>query len=219
MADTGEDSLSLYDLLGKSPKEAGLLVRARAAELERQRDLARIAMHSSVPEAQQAGEADYVRAEAERKAGAQEMPGFVLHQALQQKYYEKEMAALQQQIEYQRASLGLQGAQLHAEIMRPFLPAIMQSKTRSEQLNALGEKFGGLAKKITDIAKLPVDAQTKALQEMLGESVGNVVPKAPPAKTEESVPMKTPQGDVVPVPKSRVKEAIKAGGVVVGGGG
>src|SRR5262249_23137706 len=110
MADPN-DVLSEFDLGGPN---AAVLARARAAALRNQQRRAIQDQLSTVPELEGIGKEEYARAEKEREQlGAQS--GHVLNRALQQKQYEKELAALQQQIEYQRGQLGLQGQQLGLE--------------------------------------------------------------------------------------------------------
>ena len=103
------------DLQNLSPEQAAELARAQQAALARQQHHALLGMLGTVPELQKAGAAEYEQAGRER-AGGQQTASKVLNHTLARIQAEKELAALQQQIQYQNAQLRLQGAQFGQQV-------------------------------------------------------------------------------------------------------
>ena len=110
------------DLQNLSPEQAAELARAQQAALARQQHHALLGMLGTVPELQKAGAAEYAQAGKEREGG-QGTAAKVLMTTLAKErndiariQAEKELAALQQQIQYQNAQLRLQGAQFGQQV-------------------------------------------------------------------------------------------------------
>jgi hypothetical protein len=188
-------NISQLDVQNLPPEEQARLARAQQAALAAQQQHALLGMLGTVPELQKAGAAQYEQAGRER-AGGREQSANVLKFALEKTGQERQLAALQQQIEYQRGQLGLQGqqlglegARLQAEMFRPFLNSLLESQGKVESINAVASHFGDLGKKLGDIAKLPAEARVKAIQDVFGmsqQAMGGKVPTAPKSALPKS---------------------------------
>lgn len=194
-----DDSLlTFFDLANAPQEEAAMRARARAAALQKERGLAFLAQGSTDPELRKMGEQGFGRAEKEREAVSQQMPEGILRLALEKTNQERQLAALQQQIEYQRGQLGLQGQQLglesqrlNMEAFRPFLSQLLEGQGKLETINNVANLFHLTGSKLAEIAKLPAEARVKAIQDVFGmaqQAKGGAIPQAPGTKKKAAPP-------------------------------
>jgi hypothetical protein len=218
--------LSEFDLADLPKDEAARRSRARATALGRQRDWQVLAMMGGdvSPEAAKAGEAQFHAATEDQRA-LEGMGSHVLNRALQQKQYEKELAALQQQIEYQRGQLNLQGQQLGASIMAPLIPSLLQSQTGEATMKTLAGMLGGhWGKKLADEASKVPEAKQQVIYDFLrrvglpleGSLPHTTVPRpkggepAPKAAPTQAAPVL--EAGVVPPAPAKIKVRRKSDG-------
>jgi hypothetical protein len=183
-----------------------VLVRAQQAALAAQQHHALLGMLSAAPELQEAGKAAYAQAGHERAAG-KEQSANVLKLALEKTSQERQLAALQQQIEYQRGQLGLQGQQLGASILAPLIPALLGSQTSENTIKAFAGLLGGhWGEKIGGLLSTKNQAEQDVIMDFLrkvGMPLGGSLPKptVPRPKGGEAAPKKKePAAAAAPAP-------------------
>lgn len=184
------------DLQNLSPEQAAEFARQQQAALAAQQHHALLGLLGTNPELQKAGAEQYAQAGRERGRG-QETAGNVLRMTLERISQERQLAALNQQIEYQRGQLGLQGQQLglegqrlNLEALRPFLGPLLESQGKLESINNLANFLHISGSKLAEIAKLPAEARVKAIQDAFGMAMaakGGGVPQ-PPAPKKKAAP-------------------------------
>lgn len=178
--------LSEFDLADLPKDKAAKLVRERANQLGRQRDWAVLSMLGGdvSPELAKAGASQFGAANEEQRA-LEAQGGHVLNRALQQKQYERELAALNLQGEQIRGQLGIAQSQLQLSAMEPFIRSMLEAKTEEDKIKAIASHFGVAGEKVGEILSGPARAKGEAARKVLKETesvVGGKVPAAPGAK-------------------------------------
>jgi hypothetical protein len=194
MADPADvANLSQLDIQNLPPEEQARLARAQQQALARQQFLAEMQMQSVRPELQKAGETEYAQAGRER-AGGKEQSANVLKLALEKTSQERQLAALQQQIEYQRGQLGLQGQQLGASILSPLIPALLGSQTSESTIKAFAGMLGGhWGEKLGNVLSTKNKAEQDVIMDFLkkvGMPLGGSLPKPTVPKPKSGAAMK-----------------------------
>lgn len=215
MAD--DTPLSVYDLYGKKPRQAAVLQAARAAELQRQREVGLIGMRSDAPEARAAGQAQMGSADQEQRA-LEEMGPRVLAQTLaeraqtQREKYEAESLAIQRgQLGLAREALKTGNILKQQEQVRatwaPVLDDMMKEGAKDSTVKAWADFFHLSGSKLEEMLRMGTKARLEHLNElgkMLGPAPpalgGPVVPQgggeAPHAAPPAPAPAVAPMGDV-----------------------
>lgn len=109
--------ITQLDLQNLSPEEAAKLARAQQVALAGRQRHALLGMLGTVPELQKAGAAEYAQAGREREGG-QQTAANVLRYTLEKTSQERQLAALQAQIAYQNAQLGLMNRQFQEGVRK-----------------------------------------------------------------------------------------------------
>jgi len=216
--------LTQLDIQDLPPEKAAVLVRAQQAALAAQQHHALLGMLSASPELQKAGEMEYGQAGRER-AGGRETSANVLKLALEKTSQERQLAALQQQIEYQRGQLGLQsqqlgleGQRLGASILGPLVPALLGAQTQEQTIkgfsNLLGEHWG---KKLGEVLATKPEAERKSIMDYF-QSVGLPLqgllptPKVPGPKGTKAPKAAAPPSHYLVSPDGKMRIAATADG-------
>ena len=214
MADPADiANLSQLDIQNLSPEEQARLARAQQAALARQQFLAQMEMQNVRPEVQKAGETEYAQAGRERAQG-KETSTNVLRLALEKTSQERQLAALQQQIEYQRGQLGLQGQQLGLSILSPLIPGLIGAGADIETIKGLTAHVGGhWSEKLGDVLATKSKAEQTTILDFLNKvGLGGGLGKPAtnrPKTAAPGHPAATPPVEAAAIPQAPAKIRVR----------
>lgn len=186
----GTDPITELDLYGRPQEEAARRARARAAALLQQQYVAGLAMQNERPEMQKLGEAEFGQAGREGES-IRDMGSRVLATTLAKERNdiarisaERELAALQQQIQFQNAQMALQNRQFGEAIRQHGWENIIQAY--NSYLSGLKQPSPELQKQESQLRQQVAGTEaTIGKWGPLGKTISGLLTKGPEAKAKE----------------------------------